>query len=703
MVNKSEPNVYRIQGLSCTNCAKKFEDNVKALDGVKEAQINFEAAKLTVKGKATIEQLEKAGAFDGLKVIKEGETFTKDTRPFYIKHLSFVLSLVVFGIGFILSRFLGETHFISTVFYALSIIIGGYSLFKTGIENLMVLRFDMKTLMTIAIIGAVIIGEWQEGAMVVILFAIAEMLEKFSMEKARKSIQSLVEVASKEALIIKDGVEQLVDVNKVEIGQIMLVKPGQKIAMDGVIVKGSSTINQSSITGESIPVYKEIGSEVFAGTINEDGVIEVRVTKKYKDTTIAKMIHLVEEANKEKAPAQQFIDRFASFYTPIIMFIALLVAIVPPLFFGADASVWVYQGLSVLVVGCPCALVISTPVAIVTAIGTAARNGVLIKGGIYLEEASKIEAILFDKTGTLTSGTPKVKDILTFEKYTKEEFLQIAARMEKNSLHPLAKAIVNEAKLQGINNDHLQMNTFKSITGKGITATINDKDYFLGNLKMFESFSYYPKLEEMIRDVVTKNESVIILGTLDYFIGLATLTDEIRLTSAKVIKQLHELNVNELIMLTGDNEITAKAVANQLGLDHYYAEMLPEDKLNKIKQLTSSGKKVAMVGDGVNDAPALAQATIGVAMGAKGTDAALETATIVLMGDDLTKLPFIIRLSKRTMRIIKQNIVFSLGLKLLALALVIPGWLTLWIAIFADIGATLLVTFNSLRLLKKNN
>lgn len=701
MSNKDDHTIYQIQGLSCTNCARKFEDNVKAIDGVNDAEINFEAAKLTVNGRVTIQQLEKAGAFDGLKVIKEGDSFAEDTRPFYLKHLSFVLALVIFGIGLITSNFLGEAHFATILLYAISIIIGGYSLFKTGLENLLVLRFDMKTLMTIAIIGAAIIGEWQEGAMVVILFAIAEMLEKFSMDKARKSIQSLVEIASKEALVVENGVEISVHVNKVNVGQIIRVKPGQKIALDGVIVKGSSTINQSSITGESIPVYKDMGSEVFAGTINEDGVIEVKVTKEYKDTTLAKMIHLVEEANKEKAPAQQFIDKFASYYTPIIMVIALLVATIPPLFFGAEFNVWIYQGLSVLVVGCPCALVISTPVAIVTAIGTAARNGVLIKGGIYLEEASKIDTILFDKTGTLTSGTPKVQQIITANELTKEQFLQLAMVMEKNSLHPLAKAIVEEAQLQNVTTNHLQMETFQSITGKGIAATINEVEYFLGNLRLFEEFNYYKELEEKLKEVITKNESIIILGTKDQWIGLATLTDEIRSTSAEVMKQLHEMNVEKLIMVTGDNQLTAKVVASEIGLDDFYAEMLPENKLNKIKGLTSSGKKVAMVGDGVNDAPALAQATIGIAMGAKGTDAALETASVVLMGDDLTKLPFLMKLSKRTMRIIKENIVFSLGLKLFALALVIPGWLTLWIAIFADIGATLLVTFNSLRLLNK--
>ena len=701
MPKNEETKVYRIQGLSCANCAKKFEDNVKNIKGVTNAEINFAAAKLTIEGKASIDQLEKAGAFDHLSVVAEGDTFKEDNRPFYQKHIDTFVALAFFLVGFIASRYVGEGHIIPNILYAISIVIGGFHLFKTGLVNLVQLRFDMKTLMTIAIIGAAIIGEWQEGAIVVILFAIAEMLERFSMEKARKSIQSIMELAPKEALIIKNGKEQLIDVHHVEIGEVMIVRPGQKIAMDGVIVKGSSTINQASITGESIPVFKEMGSEVFAGTLNEDGVLEIKITKKYKDSTIAKMIYLVEEANKEKAPAQKFIDKFASYYTPIIMFIALLVAIVPPIVTGADWKEWIYQGLAVLVVGCPCALVISTPVAIVTAIGTAARNGVLIKGGIYLEEASKIDTIAFDKTGTLTIGSPKVVKTIPFGESSEEDFLRIASKMEKGSLHPLSKAILERAETVGVSYENLKIKDFKSITGKGITANVEDINYYLGNLKMFEGFSYYAMLEEKLKEVIKTNESVIILGTMEQLIGLTLISDEIRDNSAKVVSELHAVGIKETMMLTGDNEVTAKAVAAKTGVSNYVSEMLPENKLAKIKELLGLGKKVAMVGDGVNDAPALAQATIGVAMGKGGTDSALETANIILMGDDLSKLPFTIRLSKRTMSIIKQNIVFSLGLKLLALILVIPGWLTLWIAIFADIGATLIVTFNSLRLLKK--
>ncbi|MDF2855343.1 MAG: cadA [Neobacillus sp.] len=575
--------------------------------------------------------------------------------------------------------------------FAASIILGGFPLFTTGIKNLLRLDFDMKTLMTIAIIGAAIIGEWGEGAVVVILFAISEVLESYSMEKARASIRSLMEMAPKEALVIRNGKELLLKAEDIEVGDIMIVKPGQMLAMDGVIVEGISSINQAAITGESVPVEKCVNDEVFAGTLNVEGFLKVNVTKMADDTTIAKIIHLVEEAQGEKAPSQRFVDKFAKYYTPVIIVIALVVAVIPPLFFMADWSEWIYQGLAVLVVGCPCALVISTPVSIVTAIGNAARNGVLIKGGSFLEEAGAIKAIAFDKTGTLTKGVPAMTDFINLS--GEENLLNLVAALENKSQHPLASSILRCAS----DYQEIVVDQFTSIIGKGIKGQINGTEYRVGNAKLFDSIPH--DIMKQITTLQNQGKTVMIIGKEQVIIGLIAVADEVRESSRKVIERLHHLGIKQTVMLTGDNQATARAISRQTGVKSYEAELLPENKLVKIKNLKDEYGRVAMVGDGVNDAPALASATVGIAMGGAGTDTALETADIALMNDDLTKLPFTIKLSRKTLQIIKQNITLSLGIKLLALLLVVPGWLTLWIAIFADMGVTLLVTLNALRLL----
>jgi Zn2+/Cd2+-exporting ATPase len=584
-----------------------------------------------------------------------------------------------------------------------AIIIGGFSLFKSGIKNLLKLDFDMRALMTVAIIGAAIIGEWSEGAVVVILFAISEVLERYSMDKARASIRSLMDIAPKEALVRRNGREYSVHVNEIQVGDIMIVKPGEKIAMDGEVVAGSSAVNQAAITGESVPAYKKIGDEVFAGTLNGEGLIEVEITKLVDDTTIAKIIHLVEEAQAEKAPSQAFVDRFAKYYTPIIILVAFLVAIVPPLLFNADWSDWIYQGLAVLVVGCPCALVISTPVSIVTAIGNAAKNGVLVKGGVYLEEMGMLKAVAFDKTGTLTKGIPAVTDFEMLASANHTELLSVVAAVENKSQHPLAAAIVRKAETEGVLFREKQVENFTSVTGKGIKAVVDGVRYHVGSPKYLEEIvdgGIPSTVSEKIEGMQSEGKTVMVVGSQTSLLALIAVADEVRESSKEVVSRLHELGVEKTIMLTGDNKGTARAIGSQAGVSDIQSDLLPEEKLNFIKALQKNHGKVAMVGDGINDAPALAAATVGVAMGGAGTDTALETADIALMADDLKKLPFTIKLSRKTLAIIKQNIAFSIGVKLLALLLVIPGWLTLWIAIFADMGATLIVTLNGLRLLR---
>ncbi|PLR82383.1 heavy metal translocating P-type ATPase [Bacillus sp. V33-4] len=694
---------YRLQGLSCTNCAAKFEKNIRDIQSVNDVQLNFGASKVTVYGEVTVDQLEEAGAFDGIKVLPERQRDAQEKVPFWKKaeNRNTFISLFFLICGYVSMYSLGEEHPATISIFLLSIFIGGYDLFKVGLMNLVKLQFDMKTLMTIAIIGAAVIGEWGEGAVVVFLFTLSEALESYSMNKARQSIRSLMDVAPKKALVKRENEEVELDVEDIQISDILIVKPGQKLAMDGVVVDGQSSINQAAITGESIPVLKTCGDEVYAGTLNEEGSLQVKVTKRVDDTTIAKIIHLVEEAQAERAPTQAFVDKFAKYYTPAIMAIALFIAVVPPLFMAGDWSDWVYRGLAVLVVGCPCALVISTPVAIVTAIGNAAKKGVLIKGGIHLEEAGRLKVIAFDKTGTLTKGTPEVTNIEVLNNMNENEILGISMAIEKFSQHPLASAILRKAEEKGVFTNDYAAEGFQSITGKGAKATVKDRTYYIGSPKLFEEMMRLTaSVAEKIIKLQKQGKTVMLVGTNEEVIGLIAVADQVRSSSTNVIRKLHEIGIQKTVMLTGDNEATGQAIGSQAGLTEVKAELLPQDKLEAVKSLRKKYGKVAMVGDGINDAPALAAATVGIAMGGAGTDTALETADIALMADDLNKLPYMIELSRKALGVIKQNITFALGLKVLALLLIIPGWLTLWMAIFADMGATLIVIANSLRLLR---
>jgi len=695
-----ETKTYRVQGLTCTNCAAKFEQNVKALPGVKEAKVNFGAAKLTVWGEATIEELEQAGAFERLKIREERERITR-REPFWKKkeNWNILASAVLLLIG--IAADAADGGILAVAMYLAVIVIGGYSLFSTGLRNLARLQFDMNTLMTIAILGAAAIGEWQEGAVVVILFAISEALERYSMDQARRSIASLMEMAPAEAIIRRGAEEMTVPVEDVRVGDVMIVRPGGKIALDGVVVNGASTVNEAAITGESMPSEKTVGDSVFAGTLNGEGFLEVKVTKRTDETTLAKMIDLIEEAQAERAPSQAFIDRFARYYTPFIIIFALFIAIVPPLWMGGAWLDWVYRGLAVLVIGCPCALVISTPVAIVTAIGNAARRGVLIKGGVYLEQIGRLRAVAFDKTGTLTKGKPAVTDIIVYEG-KRERLLAVAAAIEKRSQHPLASAVVRQAKEEGVSFLDVPVDEFQSLTGQGVKAVVGNETYYIGSPSLFvDMLGRLPdEVEQRIAAFRQEGKTVMAIGTASRLLGLIAAADQLRSSASDTIKAMQRLGVKEVAMVTGDHEQTAQAIGRQAGVSDIRAGLLPEQKLAAIRELKQRYGMTAMVGDGVNDAPALAAADVGVAMGGAGTDTALETADVVLMADDLRQLPYTIRLGSRTLAIIKQNIAFALGLKVLALIAAVPGWLTLWLAVFADMGATLLVTLNSMRLLR---
>lgn len=688
---------YLIEGMDCAACANTIVNHLKAVPAVNDVRVNFSTGKAQIDHENDVEEIIK-------EVSKAGYTatlLTNNRRAVETNHNKgkngpVIFSGILIALGFI-GSYTGISPFINNILYAVAMIISGYKPAKSAFYAVKSRSLDMNVLMTVAAFGAAIIGEWLEGATVVWLFALGVALQTRSIEQTRNSIRNLMDLAPPEAWV-KQG-DQLLKkaVEEVSIGTIIVVKPGDRIPLDGEVVQGESSINQAPITGESIPVDKETGDVVYAGTINESGSLEIRVTKLVEDTTISKIIHLVEEAQEKKAPTQAFVDKFATIYTPIVFILALLVMVVPPLFGGSWGD-WFYKGLELLVVACPCALVISTPVAIVSAIGNAAKNGVLIKGGTFLEKAGAINAIAFDKTGTLTEGKPAVSNVIPYNS-TEEQLLSITKTLEEYSNHPIAKAIVAHADDQGITN--LEGSNFKSITGKGVQATIDGTIYYAGNAKLFSdigtpisnSLTHIEKLQ-------TEGKTIIIVGTKEEVLGIVGVADIIRKTTISALDSLNQNGIKQIIMLTGDNEGTAKMIASQSGVNRYFADLLPEDKVTAIKQLQSEGYKTAMVGDGINDAPALATADLGIAMGGAGTDTAMETADIVLMADNLEKLPHTMKLSRKALTVIKQNIWFSIIVKVIALVFIFPGWLTLWIAVLSDTGAALLVILNSLRLLK---
>lgn len=696
---------YRVKGFSCANCAKTFENNVKDLPGVYDAKVNFGASKITVSGEVSIDALEKAGAFEGLKLSVDGikkasqTTETPEVLPWYQQYETELFGVLFLVLGIVSSVMSGHSHPMTAMLILVSSATLGLQLFKSGMKNLTRFTFDMRTLMTVAVIGGVLIGEWLEVGIVVMLFRVSELLEAYSMDRARQSIASLVNMAPTQAQIRRPSGDEMVDVDEIQIGDVMVVKPGEKLAMDGVIIEGTSLVNQAAITGESMPEEKVPGDDVYAGTLNTDALLLVQVTKRVEDTTLQKIIHLVEEAQGEKAPAERFIDAFAKVYTPMIMLISVVVMSVPPLVFNQDFSTWFYQGLAILIVGCPCALVVSTPISIVSAIGNAAKRGVLIKGGVHLETLGRIRAIAFDKTGTLTKGEPFVTDTVMMDGVNEIDVFRIVYSLEKDTTHPLAKALTSKAEALIDPTMAFPLKAITSLPGRGIKGEDQGVIYTVESPKRFMD-SLSPSVSEAIQALETKGQTVVVVTKDEQVLAYVAVADEVNEHARETLRQLHDLGVKKTVMLTGDNHRAATDIANRLGIDDVMSELLPEDKLAVIEQLTTEYQYVAMVGDGVNDAPAMAKASVGIAMGAKGTDTALETADMALMTDDLTLLSFAVRLSRQSLRIIKANVTFSLLIKLVALLLVIPGWLTLWIAIVSDIGATLLVSLNSMRLMK---
>lgn len=592
-----------------------------------------------------------------------------------------------------------DVPFVAKVLYTLGILAGAWYILPKAWYAARRLRPDMNLLMTVAVVGAALIGEWFEAAVVAFLFAVSLALESWSVGRARRAIAALMELAPPSARVRRDGgVEEQVLPDQVPVGAIFVVKPGEKFPLDGRVVRGASDVNQAPITGESVPVPKQPGDPVFAATINGDGALEVECTKPAQDTTLAHIIRMVGEAQSRRSPSEQWVEKFARIYTPVVMGLALAVLLVPPLLFSGDWSDWLYRSLVLLVIACPCALVISTPVTIVAALAAAARNGVLVKGGVYVEAPSRLEAIALDKTGTLTEGRPAVVEVVPLNGHTEAELLERAAAMEVSSNHPLAKAVVAFAQDRGVAVRAAE--DFQIVQGKGATARINGERYWLGSHRYLEERGQETEdVHERLQAMSSAGRSVVVVGNERHVCGLITLADAVRPAARDTLRALRDQGMQHIVMLTGDNRETAEAIAQETGVDEVHAELLPEDKVTVMESLVSKYGSVAMVGDGVNDAPALGRATVGIAMGAAGSDAAIETADIALMSDDLAKLPWLVRHSRRTLSVIRQNIAFSLAVKALFVLLTFAGFASLWAAIAADMGASLLVIFNGLRLL----
>ncbi len=584
--------------------------------------------------------------------------------------------------------------------YALAIGFGGRYVVVKAWYAARSLRPDMNLLMVIAVTGAAVIGEWFEAATVSFLFALSLLLEGWSVGRARRAIAQLLDLAPPTVrLKLDSGEERDIPAADAAVGSIFIVKPGEKIALDGKVVSGVSAVNQAPITGESVPVSKEPGGEVYAGTINGEGALEVESTKAANDTTLARIIRLIEEAQGRRARAEQWVEKFARIYTPAVIIFAIAVFVLPPLAFGGAWDDWFYRALVLLVIACPCALVISTPVSIVSALASSARQGVLIKGGAYMEQPARLKAIAFDKTGTLTRGQPEVVGVVPLNGHTAEELLERAGALEARSSHPLAQAIITYGGRIGVAPDPAE--DVRVLPGKGVTGRFRGEEFWLGSHRyLVERGQETQETGAEAEKLERRGNTVVVIGNANHVCGLIAVADTVRPAAREVIGALRQRGVAHLVMLTGDNQATARAIAAEVGIDEVRAELLPEDKVAAVEELVSKYGTVAMVGDGVNDAPAMARASFGIAMGAMGSDAAIETADIALMTDDLRKLSWLIGHSRRTLAVIRQNITFSLGVKAVFVILTFAGYATLWGAIAADVGASLLVVANALRLLR---
>jgi len=693
--------VFKIDGMDCREEVAILERRLKPLPGLEDIvpdlmgqrlRVRYDAARLSTS--AIVEAVAQTGMRAWLEhEVPVGQTATATARQALV-----FASGTALATG-LLFEFFDFPAWVVLGAYATSIVTGGIYTARRALAATRVLALDINVLMFVAVAGAMFIGEWSEGATVTFLFAFAQILEARSMDRARHAIRALMTLTPPEALVRRGGDATRVPVDDVRVAEILLVKPGEKIPLDGIVVSGTSPVNQAPITGESLPVEKSPGDEVFAGTINGYGALDVRVTHLRQDTTLARIIALVEVAQAQRAPSQAFVERFARYYTPAVIALAITLSIVPPFILGQPFGTWFYRALVLLVVSCPCALVISTPVSVVSAIATAARKGVLIKGGAHLERIGSVRCVAFDKTGTLTKGVPHVVDVIPLNETAIDDILEIAAGLEARSEHPVGRAILARAVESGIALP--ESIAFQSIPGRGAEAIVAGQPALIGNHRLIEERGLCSTaIHSTLNALAATGRTAVLVARQGRPLGIIALADRTRESADVAIEMLRRHGVQRIVMLTGDNRASAEALARQVGIDDTYAELLPHDKVDVVRKLKETYGMVAMVGDGVNDAPALAAADVGIAMGTAGADAALETADIALMADELLKIPLAMRLGRATLRNIRMNVTLSIGLKAIFLALAVVGSATLWMAVVADMGASLLVIANGMRLLR---
>ncbi|SDQ37268.1 Cd2+/Zn2+-exporting ATPase [Pseudomonas lundensis] len=693
---------FRIEAMDCPTEQTLIQNKLGKLGGVQQLEFNLINRVLGVTHDLpSTDPIVEAIKSLGMQADPLESGSDSPPAPVEKKH---AWPLAVSGVGALAAEVLHFTDAAPTWVIALvalvSIFSGGLTTYKKGWIALKNLNLNINALMSIAVTGAILIGQWPEAAMVMFLFTVAELIEAKSLDRARNAIGGLMQMAPDKATVQQaDGGWLELDVKDIALEAIVRVRPGERIGLDGEVVSGRSTIDQAPITGESLPIEKTVGDKVFAGTINQAGSLEYRVTAAANHSTLARIIHAVEQAQGARAPTQRFVDSFAKIYTPVVFLFALAVAVVPPLLMGGSWFDWVYRALVLLVVACPCALVISTPVTIVSGLAAAARKGILVKGGVYLESGHTLDYLALDKTGTITHGKPVQTDYLPLDPLVADRAVLLAASLASRSDHPVSLAVANAAvdKKQAWR----AVDNFTALAGRGVRGEIDGTLYHLGNHRLVEELGLCsPELEEKLFALEQQGKTVILLCDSAGPMALFAVADTVKASSREAIAELHALGIKTL-MLTGDNPHTAKAIAAQVGIDEAQGNLLPEDKLKAIEALYAKGHHVGMVGDGINDAPALARAEIGFAMAAAGTDTAIETADVALMDDDLRKIPAFIRLSRQTSSILKQNIALALVIKAIFLAVTFLGLATMWMAVFADMGVSLLVVFNGLRLLRK--
>jgi Zn2+/Cd2+-exporting ATPase len=691
-----ERTVVRVEGMDCASCATTVEKRVSALPGVSKATVNFAAGRLDAEHDPglPLEDLEGAVRAAGYGVAK---TEGAERAPFWRtpRALLTMASALLFMLGLALSV-AGAPGAARAGVYLAAIIVGGLPIFRAAVAGLRARHLDMNVLMSAATIGAVGIGEWAEAASVVVLFAAGNALQVYAIDRTRGAVRALVRLAPNEVLVRRGGSETVVPADEVGVGETVVVRPGERLAVDGVVVEGASAVDEAPVTGESVPVEKGEGEAVYSGSLNGSGGLLVRATKRAGDSTLQRIARLVEEAQAKKAPAEQFVDRFSRVYTPIVVAAAVALAVVPPLL-GGGFGEWFYRALALLIIACPCALVISTPVTVVSGIGAASRRGILIKGGAALEAAGRLKALAFDKTGTLTEGRPVVSSAVALDGKGEAEVLTLAAALERRSEHPLAHAILTAADGAELP----PVSAFRSVAGRGAEGEVDGKRYLIGSPRLFaERGIALDGAHEALGAVERAGETPVVLGDGNGPLAVFGLADSLRPDARATVEALRASGVGELVMLTGDAEAPARRVAEELRIG-YRARLLPEQKIEAVRELVEEHGDAGMVGDGVNDAPALAASSVGFAMGAAGTDVALETADVALMQDDLPKLAEAVVLSRAAERIIRQNVAVSIAIKGLFVLLAPFGLVALWLAVLADMGTSIAVTLNGLRLFRK--